>query len=341
MKKTASLILTAVMIFAMFAGINFTAEAASDVSVTAKVVTSSGRLNVRTEPHISAKTRAALPNGYELELLKKSGDWWYVEYFPYHYGWCHQDYLSVPRGTAATVNTTSSRLNIRSGAGTGHSVLFQLDKGTAVEVIGEAGDWYLIIDSGGRLGYASRQYIKKSGQAYTIDPPATTPPATQIPADKYPAISLAVPSLKQTDSRWRSFPVGQSGKTIGGIGCAVTCLAMAESLCAGSIIRPDNLTLTLKFTSGGAVYWPSRYSAYFESDYLAEIYRNLQNGKAVLVGAKTAAGGQHWVIVTGYTGGASLVASKFTVNDPGSNTVTLLSQFFRDYPIFYKLMIYS
>ena len=60
----------------------------------------------------------------------------------------------------------------------------------------------------------------------------------------------------------------------------------------------------------------------------------------MLFGAKNASGSQHWVVVTGYTGGSSLSASGFTIHDPGSHSRTNLQQFLNAYPTFYKYFHY-
>ena len=98
----------------------------------------------------------------------------------------------------------------------------------------------------------------------------------------------------------------------------------------------------LSYSAGGALYWPSNYVADTNANgYLGKLYALLKQGKPGFIGAKTASGGQHWVVVTGYQGGNTLSASQFLVNDPGSNTVTNLQQFLNKYPNFYKIMSYK
>ena len=63
-------------------------------------------------------------------------------------------------------------------------------------------------------------------------------------------------------------------------------------------------------------------------------------GTGVLFGAKKSGGGQHWVVITGFTGGSRLTADRFTINDPGSNSRTNLQQFLNAYPTFYKYFYY-
>jgi hypothetical protein len=97
----------------------------------------------------------------------------------------------------------------------------------------------------------------------------------------------------------------------------------------------------LSYTASGNVYWPKDYTAiYTSSGYLERIYRELSAGRAVLLGAKTASGGQHWIVITGYVGGNVLTPAGFTINDPGVSTRKTLGDFFEDYPYFYKYFVY-
>ena len=72
---------------------------------------------------------------------------------------------------------------------------------------------------------------------------------------------------------------------------------------------------------------------------MRRIYQQLKAGKPVLFGGKNSYGGQHWVVITGFTGG-SLTASNFTIQDPGSNSRVTLQHFLNVYPMFYKYFYY-
>ena len=113
---------------------------------------------------------------------------------------------------------------------------------------------------------------------------------------------------------------------------------MMESYRTGTTIYPDAMSKKLTYTPSGSVYWPSHYTTVTRYD-LSAIHALLKQGKPVLLGAKKASGGQHWVVVTGFTGGA-VTAENFAINDPGSKSRTTLQQFFTDYPTFYKYFHY-
>lgn len=287
------------------------------------VSVSQGSLNVRKSPSVSAAVLASLPKGSYVTLLGKSGDWWQVEYGKGLYGYCHGSYVTVVSGEPAKVSTRSLSLNIRSGPGTSYARTGSLSKGEVVIVLSSSGGWSRILYHGRKTGYVSAQYLSAATAA------------------GYSALSLNVSSFKQTDSRWASVTLGSSGKTIAQIGCATTAVAMMESYRTGTTIYPDAMSKKLSYTSSGSLYWPSHYIVVTDSGgYLYALYELLRQGKPVLFGAKTSSGKQHWVVVTGFTGGSSLTAAGFSIHDPGSNSRTNLQHFLSAYPIVYKYFYY-
>lgn len=319
-RKLFSLILLPLLIAGLFLGAS-QANAATESSKAGTVTTSSGNLNVRSQASTGAAVVTSLHKGSYITLISKSGSWWYVEYASGKYGYCHANYITVADGTPATVATQSGNLNVRSGAGTSYARVASLSKGEIVIELSAANGWSRILYRGTKTGYVSTQYLSGSGSIS--------------------AITLSVPSYKQTDSRWAGTTIASTGKTIAQIGCATTAIAMLESYRTGTIIYPDAMAMQLTYTSSGSVYWPSHYTPVTSSTgYLEAVYSKLKQGKPVLFGARNAAGSQHWVVITGYTGGTGLTASGFTINDPGSNSRTNLQQLLNVYPTFYKFFYY-
>ncbi len=288
-----------------------------------KVVTSGGNLNVRSAPSSSGGVLTSLKNSSWLTVTEKSGDWYRVEYADGKFGWCHGDYIRYYSDTyEMRVAVSSGNLNVRSGAGTAYSVIDRLPRGDSVVILYGNDRWSRILYSGNKIGYASTAYLKSPESS------------------SYTAVKLTVPSYKQTDSRWSSYPIGSYGDTIGTIGCTTTALAMTESYHTGTTITPDKMVKKLSYSPSGMLYWPSYYSVSDAgSDYLSVIYSLLKEGKPVVFGAKKANGSQHWVTVTGYSKSSdSLSAANFIINDPGSNTRTTLNSFMSAYPYPYRLV---
>lgn len=294
------------------------AQAVSAVKAGA-VTTSGGTLNVRTQPSTSAPAVASLRKGSYLTLHSRSGDWWRVEYDKGKYGYCHANYIMVVQGTAVSVNVRSGSLNVRSGPGTQYDRTASLYAGESVLLLSTSGGWSRILYHGTKTGYVSAQYL--SGY--------------------YAPVSLTVPNFKQNDSRWADKTVGTSGKPFSQIGCATTAVAMMESARQGKTIYPNVMSQQLRYTPGGDLYWPSHYTASAEpGGYLERIYQKLTQGKPVLLGMKNTYGSQHWVVVTGFTGGSQLSAQGFTIHDPGTYSRTNLGQLLSSYPTFYKFFTY-
>lgn len=299
------------------------ANAADASSKAGQISVSYGSLNVRASASSSGQILTSLSKGSYVTLISKSGSWWRVEYGDGRYGYCHADYIRTLSSTVSTVKVNGS-LNVRSGPGTSYGKLGSLYNGKTVLVLSSDRGWSQVLYNGTKTGWVSSQYLSTG---------------TSGGSSGYAAVSLKVPSFKQTDSRWANVTLGSSGKTIAKIGCATTAIAMMESYRTGTTIYPHAMAKKLKYTSSGSVYWPSDYTVVTSSDYLSRIHSLLKAGKPVLFGAKNRYGSQHWVVITGFTGG-SLSAASFTINDPGSNSRTTLSQFLADYPTFYKFFHY-
>ena len=321
MKKILSYILLTTLVLSILS----TPLTAYASSFNAGIVSvSSGKLNVRRYGSTSSSIISTLTKGIYVTIVAESGDWVLVEYAQGKYGYCHSDYITVVSGTTATVKIDSGTLNVRSGGGTNYEKTDSLTKGKAVYVLSSSNGWSHILYDGVKTGYVSSRYLSSSSPS------------------SYSAISLNIPDYKQTDSRWSSVKIGNSGKTIGQIGCVTTGIAMMETYRSGKTVYPDAMSRRLSYSSSGNVYWPSDFVAtYTKEEYLEKIYNILKTGKPVLIGGKTSSGGQHWVVITGYSGGETLTESGFTINDPGSETRNNLKQFFNAYPIFYKYFYYN
>ena len=189
-------------------------------------------------------------------------------------------------------------------------------------VLSTNGYWSRILYDGNKTGVVSSEYLSVFERGY-------------------PSVQLDVPDFKQTDPRWANVRIGSSGKTIGRIGCVTTGIAMMESYRTGRTVYPDEMMRKLSYDGSGNVYWPEDFTvSYWSENYLGKIYNKLREGKPVLIGGKTSGGSQHWVVITGYSGGEKLYPSGFVINDPGSSTNRNLGQFFASFPNLYKFFWY-
>ncbi len=315
--------ITAVLCAAFIFVISAFGASASGTAAAGKVNTAQGRLYVRNSP--GGSIVSTLAKGSSVAISGKANGWYKVEYEAGRYGYSSADYISEIKGSVyKQVKTSSGRLNVRSTpAG---AVISSLASGSKVAVISESNGWSKVVYNGNSTGYVSSTYLV----------------STQNSSAKYKAIKLNVPDFKQTDSRWANHKIGNTNYTIGYIGCTTTALAMSESYRTGTIIHPHKMEEKLSYSSSGSLYWPSNYTNTTDFDnYLARIYSLLQQGKPVIVGAKKADSGQHWVIVTGCKETASLKPTDFIINDPGTSERTNLGHFFSTYHYLHRIVWYK
>lgn len=310
MKRVICYLFTVLSLGAMFC--------LSASAVTAgKVVTEGGNLNLRKEASLNASVVTRVKNGSWLTIKEKEGNWYKVEYEKGKTAFASADYIrNYPKTVEGEVSLSSGSLNVRSSPSLKGKVIDSLYNSERVLAVKSNSLWAGIVYDGNKTGYVSKAYLKR------------------INTEKYSRIMLDVPSFKQTDNRWKNYPIGKTGGTIGTIGCLVTAISMNESYYSGYSITPDNMAKRLSFSSSGSLYWPENYvREYLGDSYAQRIYSLLQKGKPVIAGAKKKPSGQHWVLVYGYEGGNTLSDDKFLIHDPGSVQRLDLQSFFSAYPL--------
>lgn len=124
-------------------------------AVTSKVTTA--RLNVRSGAGTGYSVLGVLPLNTQIQGTLQ-GDWFRISYNG-KTGYVSADYLKDPAPVPTTVTRiTTDRLNVRSGAGTGYSVLGVLAQGT--EVKGTVTGSWLRISYNGKTGYLHTDYLR-------------------------------------------------------------------------------------------------------------------------------------------------------------------------------------
>ncbi|MCH5197749.1 MAG: SH3 domain-containing protein [Oscillospiraceae bacterium] len=298
------------------------AGSASEAPIGAGYVsTAGGNLNVRSGPGTGYSVVSSVENGTALTVYGNENGFFKVGYAKNKIGFVSSAYFKEYSGAyPAQVNISSGYLYIRSGPGTQHTAIGALYKGNMIIVISESSGWAKILYNNNQTGFVSSAYIKKLNEEKSV--------------------VLSVPDFKQTDSRWANTQLGTSKKTISQIGCTTTCLSMCESYRLGYSVYPDVMSKSLTYSPDGSLYWPSNYVTSVSVSDLLSTLRNLINkNKPVILGCSSSKG-THWVTVTGYKDGG-LKYSDFYINDPGSSSRTLLSQFTAVYTDFYKIAYYN
>lgn len=119
-----------------------------------------GTVNVRSGPGTGYGILGQVPAGHTYVGISKSGDWWRI-YFNGSLGWTHGSYYTTVAGTTG-VKVSTDTLNVRSGPGTGYSILGQIYLGQIHFWTQNEGlnGWYKIF-WGGREAFVSGSYVTR------------------------------------------------------------------------------------------------------------------------------------------------------------------------------------
>lgn len=116
-------------------------------------------LNLRTGPGTSYSIILVIPKGATVTVTGYSGSWAQVTYSG-RVGYVSTSYLASP-APSAEVRYITSNLNLRTGPGTGYTVILVIPKGASVNVVSISSGWAKVVYSG-RTGYVSATYLSTS-----------------------------------------------------------------------------------------------------------------------------------------------------------------------------------
>lgn len=138
-------------------------------------------LNVRSGASTSTKSLGLIKQGASVTILGSEGSWYKVSTTVNGAsvtGYVYAEYITVggtsnggestPTPSTGTGTVNAYALNIRSGAGTNHSVIGTLKEGAAVTITGTSGSWLQITATvNGKTvnGYVSGEYITKTNNS--------------------------------------------------------------------------------------------------------------------------------------------------------------------------------
>jgi uncharacterized protein YgiM (DUF1202 family) len=171
-------------------------------------------LNIRSGSGTGNSIVGKAYKGQTVTILESQGGWYKVKLSNGTTGWGSGDYIrtgtqsSTPAPTpevapapvesaSGTGTITASALNIRSGAGTGYSVVTKAYRGQAVELLASQNGWYKVKLSNGTTGWASGSYVTKGSQA----PQESVTEAPSRGTDRSAAINLAYAQMGKS-YRW-------------------------------------------------------------------------------------------------------------------------------------------
>lgn len=153
--------------------------------VIATGIVNASALNLRSGAGTGYSSIALLNNKTALDILSQSGSWYKVRCTVngvQKTGYVHSDYVTKTATNNSTTQTSGTgvvnadALNVRSGAGTSHSVLFVIRKNAKVEIISQVGNWYNIkctYNGATKTGYVAAEYITRTTTVTPTPKPET------------------------------------------------------------------------------------------------------------------------------------------------------------------------
>jgi uncharacterized protein YgiM (DUF1202 family) len=150
-----------------------------------RAIINTGALNVRTGPGFGFRSIGRLRGGDVVPIIgrNQAGDWLQVR-TPFGDGWVNiiyvitRDYFgSAPdtsgtaagAETAATFRVLTGTLNVRSGPGIGFGVVYKVNAGTNLAIIGQSRDrgWWLVESPLGR-GWVNKEFGQATGAVNSV-----------------------------------------------------------------------------------------------------------------------------------------------------------------------------
>lgn len=145
MKRIVSVLLVIVLVLSLSMTLTLSV-AATELKTGIGVVNAKSGLRLREKATTSASTLCIAPYGDHAVIIRKSGDWYLVNY-NLHIGYMHADYLTVTAKSDINLGTGSLDpwlTNVRSACSTSSSVIDQVHIGDKVKILGFDNGWYKV-----------------------------------------------------------------------------------------------------------------------------------------------------------------------------------------------------
>jgi len=111
--------------------------------------------NIRSGPGKNYDILWQIEKYHPLSFFKKSGSWYHFRDFEGDEGWIHKSLVrKIP-----SIITKKEKCNIRSGPGTGFTILFTVEKGIPFKVIKHKGSWIYIQHADGDRGWIHKSLV--------------------------------------------------------------------------------------------------------------------------------------------------------------------------------------
>ena len=140
------------------------------------------RVNFRSMPTTDSKVLCVIPKGAEVISVSSTDNGWYLVEYGGQLGYVYTKYtkslldyvksiypdLEINEIEGPSIVYATTKLNIRSGASIDSWKIGMLNKNECARVIGQYGDWYLILDNDNNLGFINKNYTSTIKDVHVI-----------------------------------------------------------------------------------------------------------------------------------------------------------------------------
>jgi uncharacterized protein YgiM (DUF1202 family) len=174
-------------------------------------------VRMRSGPNTSSTILGVYNTGTSMTITGESGNWYAVSYNGQN-GYVCKDYMttsspsSAPAASATEGYVKGNSVRLRSGPGTGYSILGAYNNATPLTITGTSGDWTAVTINGLK-GYMSSAYVT------TSKPTVTSANPSSVPAQSTEASSTAE-RVVATAKQYLGYPYVYGGMSPSGFDCS-------------------------------------------------------------------------------------------------------------------------
>ncbi len=111
--------------------------------------------NIRSGPGTNYDILWKVERHHPLEVIRKSGDWFYFQDFEGDKGWVYDNLVKK----MPSVIVVKDKCNVRSGPGTDTDIVFTVERGVPFKVLERKGNWIHIQHADGDKGWIHEMLI--------------------------------------------------------------------------------------------------------------------------------------------------------------------------------------
>jgi SH3-like domain-containing protein len=111
--------------------------------------------NIRSGPGTQYDVLWKVERYHPIEVIRKSGDWYYFRDFEGDKGWVYDDLVKK----VSSVIVVKDKCNVRSGPGTNNDIVFTVERGVPFKAMDRKGDWIRIQHADGDKGWIHKMLV--------------------------------------------------------------------------------------------------------------------------------------------------------------------------------------